>query len=133
MNIVFADSFYFFAILNSADPAHHRATEISRAMRGHMLTTDWVLAEVADGFCRSRHRKIVAEYLTHLPSHPSVTIVPASRELFWQGLQLFAYRADKDWPLTDCISFVVMADELIKEAPTADRHFAQAGFKPILA
>jgi predicted nucleic acid-binding protein len=33
---------------------------------------------------------------------------------------------------TDCISFVVMADEELERALTGDRHFEQAGFKALL-
>jgi len=44
----------------------------------------------------------------------------------------YRYRRDKDWPLTDCISFVVMEDEGISEALTGDKHFEQAGFKALL-
>ena len=42
--------------------------------------------------------------------------------------ELFQSRPDKDWSLTDCISFVVMHDEKAHEALTADHHFEQAGF-----
>ena len=37
-----------------------------------------------------------------------------------------------DWPLTDCLSFIVMADHGATEALTGDRHFRQAGFVPLL-
>jgi predicted nucleic acid-binding protein len=37
-----------------------------------------------------------------------------------RGLALFAERQDKDWSLTDCISFVVMGEQGIAEALTAD-------------
>ena len=40
-------------------------------------------------------------------------------------------RADKDWSLTDCVSFVVMQREGVIEVLSGDRHFAQAGFKPL--
>ena len=45
-----------------------------------------------------------------------------------------AYRSrrDKEWSLTDCISFVVMEDEGLREALTGDRHFEQAGFVALL-
>jgi len=43
-------------------------------------------------------------------------------------MDLYRRRQDKDWSLTDCISFVVMADEGLTESLTADRHFEQAGF-----
>ena len=34
--------------------------------------------------------------------------------------------------LTDCISFVVMEERGIRDALTADEHFKQAGFQPLL-
>ena len=52
-------------------------------------------------------------------------------ELLDRGVERFRKRPDKDWPLTDCISFVVMEDEGISDALTGDRHFEQAGFKAI--
>jgi predicted nucleic acid-binding protein len=36
------------------------------------------------------------------------------------------------WGLTDCISFVVMRDQNLTDALTADRHFTQAGFVPLM-
>jgi hypothetical protein len=49
-----------------------------------------------------------------------------------RGVKLFSQRPDKDWSLTDCISFVVMQDHSIQEALTTDHHFEQAGFLPLL-
>ena len=45
---------------------------------------------------------------------------------------MFAARPDKDWSLTDCISFVVMQERNIQDALTADHHFEQAGFVALL-
>ncbi len=61
-----------------------------------------------------------------------MTIHPASRELVEAGLARFALRRDKDWGLTDCLSFVVMEREGINAALTADKHFEQAGFTALL-
>ncbi len=47
-------------------------------------------------------------------------------------MELYNSRADKEWPLTDCISFVVMKQNGLSEALTADHHFEQAGFKALL-
>jgi hypothetical protein len=58
--------------------------------------------------------------------------VPASEEVFERGLGLYRSRPDKEWSLTDCISFVVMQEQGIGEALTADRHFTQAGFVALL-
>ena len=48
-------------------------------------------------------------------------------------MDLYRHRKDKDWSLTDCISFAAMTDEGLTEALTADRHFEQAGFVALLA
>src|SRR5688500_16685843 len=60
-----------------------------------------------------------------------VRVIAASSALLQRGLELYATRPDKDWSLTDCISFVVMRDEGISDAATGDHHFAQAGFNAL--
>jgi hypothetical protein len=47
MNRVFADSHFFFAILNPHDAAHSKAIEAGRLHRGPLITTAWVLTVVA--------------------------------------------------------------------------------------
>ena len=61
-----------------------------------------------------------------------MTVIPASSDLLRRGTQLFESRPDKPWSLTDCISFVIMKDQEIQEALTADHHFEQAGFTVLL-
>jgi len=39
---------------------------------------------------------------------------------------------DKEWGLTDCISFIVMGDHGLTDASTTDEHFEQAGFRALL-
>jgi len=41
-------------------------------------------------------------------------------------------REDKEWGLTDCISFIVMEDHGLTDALTTDEHFEQAGFRALL-
>jgi predicted nucleic acid-binding protein len=52
MSAVFADTFFFLAILNPSDPAHHQASEVSRNLRRPRVTTSWVLTEVGDALAR---------------------------------------------------------------------------------
>jgi len=92
----------------------------------------WVLTELGDALHRGRNRKTFAHFLDTLGEHEDLDIVPASAELFQRGIALFRLRPDKEWSLTDCISFVVMAEKGISEALTSDRHFEQAGFKVLL-
>jgi uncharacterized protein len=132
MNIVFADTFYYLALLNADDEAHGRAVEMTERYAGRMVTTAWVLTELADGLCRSTTRAFLFQFLETLLADPEVTFVPPSDELFRQGLDLYGRRPDKDWSLTDCISFTVMGRQRITQALTADHHFEQAGFVAIL-
>lgn len=59
-------------------------------------------------------------------------IVPPTQELFVRGIDLYARRPDKERGLTDCISFLVMQEQGITHALTADHHFEQAGFTMLL-
>ncbi len=56
------------------------------------------------------------------------TIVHIDVDLWQRGWQLYRVRSDKDWGLTDCISFIVIEDYGIRRVFTYDRHFEQAGF-----
>lgn len=49
MKILFADSFFYFAFLNSDDAAHEQAEAFFDEFDGKMATTAWVLTELADG------------------------------------------------------------------------------------
>jgi uncharacterized protein len=130
--IVFADTFYYLALLNAADDARARAVVMTRAFAGRMVTIDWVLTELADGLSRAATRKPLAQFLRGLLDDPEMTIVPANRTLFERGFQLYCEREDKNWSLTDCVSFVVMTEQGITDALTADHHFEQAGFMALL-
>ena len=57
---------------------------------------------------------------------------PGGAQLFSGGFELYGSRPDKGWSLTDCISFIVMKEQEINRALTADLHFVQAGFRALL-
>ena len=132
MTTFFADTFYFLALLDSRETSHVKAAEASRIPRLRFLTTEWVLAEFGDAYCHPRDRADFVAMYRSLLNHPDFKIVPADTRLFQRGVELFARRGDKNWSLTDCLSFVVMRDERITMALTGDKHFEQAGFTALL-
>jgi predicted nucleic acid-binding protein len=97
-----------------------------------ILTTEFVIIELANSFSRAAGRATVTHFVRSVRNDGNTTIVPASSELMQRGFDLFSQRADKEWSLTDCISFVVMQDHGVTEALTSDGHFEQAGFKALL-
>ena len=78
------------------------------------------------------NRPAFLRLLETLKSSQEVKIIPTTVELFDRGVQLYAERADKEWWLTDCISFVVMEARQIQRALAYDHHFEQAGFEALL-
>jgi predicted nucleic acid-binding protein len=133
MKRTFADTFFFLALENPRDEAHQTALSASGQRAGRLVTTQWVLMEVADAFAAPGSRQRFLNLISALQSDPDVVIVPADDGLFQRGVELYRQRPDKDWPLTDCVSFVVMQDQDIREALTGDVHFEQAGFVALLA
>ncbi len=133
MKALFADTFYYLGLLNELDEHHDEAVAASRQPRLRIVTTAWVLVEVADAFATSRTRRRIKTFIERLEADTKVKFVPATQELFDRGLALYDARPDKEWSLTDCISFVVMQDEGLTDALTGDHHFQQAGFEALLA
>jgi hypothetical protein len=67
-----------------------------------------------------------------LEEDSATKIVRCDSKWFRRGLDHFSSRLDKEWSLTDCISFVVMEANRLTEALTDDHHFEQAGFAILL-
>jgi uncharacterized protein len=132
MRPVFADTFFFLAIINPRDAAHGKTIALANSNASPLVTTTWILTEVGDGLAPTPDRHLFQAILADLRQEPMATIVPPSPELFERGVKLFNMRPDKKWSLTDCISFVVMQEQGIHEALTADHHFEQAGFVALL-
>jgi predicted nucleic acid-binding protein len=131
MTPVFADTFYFIALISLTDAAHPRAAEYARLV-DRVVTTEWVLLELADGLADTANRHLFPVIRSGLYANPLAEVVPLDAALHERAVDLYAERADKGWSLTDCVSFLVMRDKGLTEALTADRHFEQAGFVTLL-
>jgi len=126
------DTGYFIALLNPHDQLHARAEAWSAHVSQMLLVTEYVIWETVNFFSKPVNRPKVHALLVHLRSAQRYEVVAASPDLFEAGLQLHAQRSDKEWSLTDCISFVVMDQRRITRALSHDHHFEQAGFEALL-
>lgn len=132
MTTLFLDTGYVIA-LEASDDQHHKAAVQSWksliTQRPRLVTTSYVFDEVVTFFnSRGRHGKAV-ELGHRLLDSPSIRFLQVDVELFEAGWRLFQGRPDKKFSLTDCISFVVMEREGLREALTFDDHFDQAGYR----
>ena len=131
-NSVFADTFFFLALLNEKDDQRPRAVSLANSLRGRMVTTTWVLSELADGLADTPGRSLFKPFVARFQSDPRGVVVPATQPLFERAVDLYHDRPDKEWSLTDCVSFVMMNELNIRDALTADHQFEQAGFVALL-
>ncbi|MDW8310893.1 MAG: PIN domain-containing protein, partial [Verrucomicrobiales bacterium] len=132
---LFVDASYLIALAVPADRHHARAIALMRELETAprmYVTTQAVPLEVGDALYRPAHRASACGLLKALESDPRMQIVPISESLLGRGLTLFRERPDKEWGLTDCVSFVVMNDLGLTQALTTDVHFEQAGFRALL-
>ena len=132
---VFLDTAYAIALSSPNDLFHHRAIQLAEQIEAQgiqLVTTRAVLLEIGNALSRQRHRDAAITLLDALEADPNVEIIPLSEQLYTRALRLYRERPDKDWGLTDCVSFVVLQDRTITEALTTDEHFQQAGFRILM-
>jgi predicted nucleic acid-binding protein len=132
---IFLDTAYVNALVNTRDQWHDAAVQWQRKLsadKRRLVTTEFVLVEIADGLAAVRFRGHAVQVIATLQASSLVEIIPASSQLFTAALELYRSRGDKDWGLTDCASFVVMSKRGLSEALTTDDHFRQAGFRVLL-
>lgn len=131
----FVDTVAWIALINVSDALHENASarlaELVRDRR-RLLTTEFVLLEVADALSAPAVRGHTIRFLNGLRANRALEIIAGGADLLEAGWNLFCQRPDKDWGLTDCTSFAVMQQHGLTDALTADQHFVQAGFRALM-
>src|SRR5437588_2222442 len=118
MRELFADTFYFIALLNPADQYHGAALQATRSIQRRIVTTIWVLIEVADALSAPAVRQHTHRFLEGVLADVNTTVIVDVEPWLTRGRLLYGRRPDKEWSLTDCISFGVMAQRGIVDALT---------------
>jgi hypothetical protein len=130
--MTFTDAGYVIALVNPRDQPHPRAAAWEAYLSDQLVVTEYVLVEVFNFLSKPASRGKAHALIARLRAATNYELIPAAADLFEAGLQLHAQRPDKEWSLTDCISFVVMQRRGITRALTHDIHFEQAGFEALL-
>ena len=134
MSAAFLDTGYLLALELANDQHHQAATRHWNGIRTALpplVTTSYVFDEVVTYLnSRGYHAKAV-QVGNNLLRSPSVQLVHVDEALFREGWTYFQRYQDKDYSLTDCISFIVMQKRGINTAFAFDQHFTQAGFQRV--
>lgn len=132
---VFIDTSYLVALLDPRDAHNARAVELAavfQSQRARLSTTDAVLIELCNYFCRSPLRPEAIGAVDALRGSGDWEIGGLDRALLGAGEARYRRHADKAWSLTDCISMVFMQERRIRDVATLDRGFTQAGFHVLM-
>lgn len=132
MSEVFADTYFYIALVSIKDRFHSLARQFASSDTLHLVTTEYVLIEIANFFSRAHLKSVFLDIHSDVQGDAKTRVIPASADLLQKGIALYANRTDHDWSLTDCLTFTVMSERSIDTALTADHHFVQAGYQILL-
>ncbi len=132
---VLLDTSFLIALENRSDSHHQRAKALDReliAQNAMLVLHGGILLEIGDGYARLERRGKANDLFQRLLNEDRYRIEPLTQRLLDDGMELYLARSDKEWGLTDCVSFAMMRADGISAALTADVHFRQAGFEALL-
>ena len=135
MAIYFADTSFWIGLSSKRDQYHHRALvwyQLVISTDSKILTTDAVLLEWLNALADVSTRRVAAESCVRVREDARIEVIPFQVELMASAIDLYRGRPDKNWSLTDCLSFVVMERRGVTEALTTDHDFEQAGLKALM-
>jgi uncharacterized protein len=124
------DTSAYFATIDAGERHHAAAVAIANRLsseRWRLFTTNFVLAETHALFLTRVNRAVAATVLSEIDNSPT-TIVRVTAADEQRARAIISRYQDKDFSLTDAISFAVMERLGIGWAFTFDRNFAQYGW-----
>ncbi len=132
MQTLFADTFYWVALIHAKDQWHRQVRAFSTLIQDYsLITTDLVLVEYLNFFAKFDQpmKQGVVNFYRQIRTSPNLQIISVDSYLIQSGVELYANRLDKGYSLTDCISMIVMKQRGIIEVLTHDKHFTQENFR----
>jgi uncharacterized protein len=125
---VFIDTSFIIALVNINDQFHEQAELLSyKIENSSLLTTNAVLLEIGNGLAKS-FKDDAIKIINIILGSRNIDVLFIDNGLFKRGFEMYTDYHDKNWGLVDCISFVVMKENGIKEVLTFDDDFEQAGY-----
>jgi predicted nucleic acid-binding protein len=133
MRKIFADTFYWVALINPEDNWHKQVLITSYSLSEivtRLITTEEILVEVLAFYSKSSYsfKKRTINFVNSILENSQVEIIEQTHQSFMDGFQLYQQRLDKGYSLTDCISMNTMKKLGIIKVLTHDVHFTQEGF-----
>ncbi len=127
---VLVDTSAYFALVDPGDTNHASARAIAEQLtseRYRQFTTNFILAETHALLLARLGGAVAAREIQEIDRSATI-VVRVSPKDEHRGREIIMQYDDKDFSLTDAVSFAVMERLGISQAFTFDKHFAQDGF-----
>jgi predicted nucleic acid-binding protein len=124
------DTGAFYALVDPTDANNAAAKRIAQRLaveKWRLYTTNFIRAEAHALILNRLSHRAADSFLAELRQSPGTTIIRISADDESRALEIIARYKDKDFSLTDAISFVVMERLGMSHAFTFDRNFTQYG------
>jgi hypothetical protein len=86
---VFMDTFGLIAWINTRDAAHQRVKSYLDSYSGSIVTTEWVLLELADAFSLSSTKPFAIETIKRIHRKPMFLVVGFDPAVYQAGFDLY--------------------------------------------
>ena len=111
-NQVFIDTAFLVALIDRSDKYHSVAVECYKQLvkeKWLAVVTEAILIELGNGLSEVKWRQVAHKWITAIRESKSIfEVVPAATVVLERAIELYGKRIDKEWGLTDCISFITM-------------------------
>lgn len=125
------DTAFLLEAIDESDTYHNTAVESYKRLiqeKWSIILTDAILVELANGLSIVKWRQVAHTWITNIQKSRTIFTVVSTTDIFNRAVELYGSRPDKEWGLTDCISFIVMRTYKLTHALTLAHHFEQAGY-----
>ena len=132
---VFVDTSGFYSLLVRRDDRHREASRLlgeAHSSKRRFATTDYVLDETATLLKARGHGHLVPVLMDTVFASAACTVHWTDADRFRATCDFFLKHEDQAWSFTDCLSFLLMKDQRLRDSLTKDAHFREAGFRPLL-
>ena len=134
-NAIFVDTWAFRALADAADPGHAAARDLDVRLRAagvERITSDYVLDEALTGIRARSGPRVASRFWDEIEALSDGKLLRVERitEARFRRAGAFFKRLNGKLPrlsFTDCTSFVLMIEERVAWAFTADDHFDKVG------
>jgi predicted nucleic acid-binding protein len=132
--MTFADTSFWFALVQRRERHHEEATELARRTSGaRVVVSNHVLGECWTLFRRRSGHRAAAGFLDRFARLPNVELVPVEPEIEQEAWEWLRRHPDREYSFVDATSFALMRHRGIREALAFDGDFSAAGFVELRA